>query len=1034
MSLGTDYIVRYLSDISGAVKGAKELETVNANMAKNVQDQYGQVTKIIGNLSPKIKEIPIRADGKDAIKTIQTVGQVVQTSNGTFLEMSKTLSTFNNKTVITSTSVKDVTNQFVKTNLEAAKGNKIFTNLTDNIKQLAGRAILTIPIWIALRGAIMGSFQAIGDGVKNLIAFDLALQKIRNNLSGTPEAVAASFKKIKDSITETSKATGISTEELAGAVKQFATLGFSANESLQGALGASKLSIALFGDASDTAGAFAKALNILIDRSKGAKSGADQMNEAFALTSQLEETNNFEIKGVTEALNKFAGTAAGVGLTMNETLQILAALGTAGRTGSEGATLLSTSFNTLLKNLPQLSKSLGIVVGAGESTFQTFTKILNKITELNQTPGGRNAAIEGISEIFGGARGIKIVQSLIAVKNILDANVAILPNYNALNEKVRRTLESESGQAKILGNNLKETGKAFVTAIIGSEDFTSSLIKLNKVVGQVGEGLKPLGSTVHAIFSNLGLIAGATFILNFSKIVTTEALLARILTAQAAFDIMGVKLAFIFSRGFLVGLKTIGKLAMGSLALGFTGASTGAVIAGMAKFLLSPVTIIATVVGKIAADALTENFINGIKSKNTKAQNAFNQLIGGLRGDLAIPDLTSLIEKMTLELKPGDLITAREIGVLRKRLKDQIETTPLDAKIQTNVAPIISFADQQTIAKQILEFKLNEIKLQDATNVQLLIAKQLYIDQLGIVEDNVEKSARGLALAAAMSEEAKHLNNMQKEGLIANQLNFLKLLGATNLELLQQQIAYEKIFNINQTTDDLLKNRLELSKAITEEEISLDNIQRKGLIDNQLEILRLQGATNLQLVQQRIELERMYGVDQNREEFLRNELELNQEITKEKLNQNKVSSDSVKLFQIAQKFGIQTATTVAGFISGKTPIAPFEKGGGLSDLMPILQEFFAAEVEQRQAQEFFFKGLGSTIPIPERRAIQEFQPTQLAQFKLPDINTQVGQINIDVKKVFKEEETAKQIMDAILEAIRNNPTIETAINEKIDAF
>ena len=53
MSLGTDYIVRYLSDISGAVKGAKELETVNANMAKKVQDQYGQATKVIGSIAPK---------------------------------------------------------------------------------------------------------------------------------------------------------------------------------------------------------------------------------------------------------------------------------------------------------------------------------------------------------------------------------------------------------------------------------------------------------------------------------------------------------------------------------------------------------------------------------------------------------------------------------------------------------------------------------------------------------------------------------------------------------------------------------------------------------------------------------------------------------------------------------------------------------------------------------------------------------------------------------------------------------------------
>ena len=758
MALGTDYIIRYLSDISGAVKGAKELETVNANMAKKVQDQYGQVTKVIGQLAPKIQEIPIRVDGADAIKTITRTGEVVQTANGSFLEMSKTMTTFQNKTVLTSSSVKDVTSQFVKTNLEAAKGNKVFTNLTDNIKQLAGRALLTIPIWIALRGAIMGSFQAIGDGVKNLIAFDLALQKIRNNLAGTPEEVAIAFKKIRASITEASKATGISTEELAGAVKQFATLGFSANESLQGALGASKLSIALFGDASDTAEAFAKALNILIDRSAGAKSSVDQMNEAFALTSQLEQTNNFEIKGVTEALNKFAGTAAGVGLTMNQTLQILAALGTAGRTGSEGATLLSTSFNTLLKNLPMVSKNLGIVVGAGESTFETFSKILNKITELNNTPGGKSAAIEAISDVFGGARGIKIVQSLVAVKTILDENVKMLPNYNALNEKVKRTLESESGQAKILGNNLKEAGKSFIIAIAGTEDFTSSLIKLNKAVVQVGEGLKPLGTLINVVFSNFGLIAGAAFLLRFNAAVTVSALFSRLIASTAAIEGIGVMVSWAFSRGLLVGFKFLGKLAIGSLLTGLAAIGAGgatAAVGAILAALFSPLAIGAALLGKLIPDIIIDNMRRGIDEKNKKIMEASDKMIDALRGNLAVPELQILIEKLTLEQKPGNKNQAVEIGALRKQLQKQMEATAIQAKVPVEVEPVVSFKDQQEISKLLLANAIDRLKEEGALNSQILIATKLKSQQLNIQEDTITKLGRQLDIEKAINEEKR---------------------------------------------------------------------------------------------------------------------------------------------------------------------------------------------------------------------------------------------------------------------------------------
>jgi len=766
--LGTNYIIKYLSDISGAVKGAKQIETINSQLGKNIQEKYGQAVKSIGQIPMSIKEMPIKVNGADAIKTITTVGEVVQTTNGSFLQMSKVTTKVGNQLGSTAVSVKNVTDQFVKGNLEAAKGNKVFTNLSDNVKQLAGRALLTIPIWIALRGAIMGVFSGISGGIQNLISFDLALQKIRNNMSGTPAEVDSAFKKIRASITEASKATGISTEELARAVKEFATLGFSANESLQGALGASKLSIALFGDAGETAGAFARALNIMIDRSQGAKSAIDQMNEAFALTSQLEETNNFEIKNVTEALDKFAGTAAGVGLTMNQTLAILAALGTAGRRGSEGATLLSTSFNQLLSNIPKISKSLGLVVGAGESTFTTFKKIIDKITELNNTPGGQSSAINAIGDIFGGARGIKIVQSLVAVKDILDKNIATLPSFTALSQKADRTMNSESGQAKILGNNLKEMAKSFITAMAGSEDFTAAIVKLNSVVKGISEGLKPLGSTIHAIFDNLGFIAGAAFLLKWRKIITVQAIASSILASQAAVEGAGLFLSYAFSRGFLTGFKFIGKFAIASIVAGFAGigaAGIGGVLAAVVAAIFSPIVIIAGILGKVTADAWTESFVKGIEAKNAQAQAVFGKVIDGLRGQLSIADLTVLIEKLTLEQKPGDQGMIRQIGALRSRLQKQVDQSKIVIEPVVEVQPLISFEEQQSVSKLLLANKIEELKLQGATNVQLAQAKILGTEQLKIKEDTITLLGNQLDLEKAIQEEKRLQNKLGSDSI-----------------------------------------------------------------------------------------------------------------------------------------------------------------------------------------------------------------------------------------------------------------------------
>jgi len=756
MGLGTDYIITYLANTKNAVQGANDLEKLNAKIASTIGKDYATATRIVGSDLQKISKTPITINGQQAIQSLQQIGTVAQTADGSFIQFTETQKLINGQLVKTTGSIKDVTNQFVKGNLEAEKGNKVFSNLADNVKQLAGRAILTIPIWIALRSAITGVFSGIQGGIKNLIDFDLSLQKIRNNLQGTPQEVDVAFKKIKNSITEASKATGISTEQLAGAVKQFATLGFSANESLQGALGATKLAVALFGDASDTAGAFARALNILIDRSDGARSAVDQMNEAFALTSQLEETNNFEIRNVTEALDKFAGTAAGVGLTMNQTLQILAALGTAGRQGSEGATLLSTSFNQLLSNLPKISQSLGLVVATGESTFDTFRKILDKVTELNNTPGGQNASIQAIADIFGGARGIKIVQSLVAVKDILDKNIATFPSFTALNQKAGRTLNTESGQARALGNDLKEMGKSFITAVLGTEDFTNALVKLRDVVQGTSSALNLTAETLSTFFGNL----------------------------------------------------------------------------------FSP--------NKMFAEA----FSKGLDKLDKKAQAQFAKLNDALRGQLAIPDLEVLIGKLEANVKPGNLNMERVIDTLKTQLQKQLtgDVVSVETEANVNVTPIISFEEQQSIAKLLLQNKLDELRLQGATNTQLAQAKILATDQLNIKEDTLTLLNQQLDLEKAIQEEKRLQNKLGSDSI--KLFNIAQQDGVEIARQIGDVLAGNKDFNIfarqggkalevfKREFEDLFKQQQALQFFTGERVTEAPNLRRGTSIAIQEEALR----------------------------------------------------------------------------------------------------------------------------------------------------------------------------------------------------
>lgn len=688
MGESTNFVLLYSGDFTAINNQLRNFDRVNKEIAKNFGQSFANNIKIVSQSLDSIKNRPfIDPDTKkESLKTVVQFSTVFKDAEGN-------VRTFTEQAIATDKGL-------IPLNNTMRDGGKASQSFGEAVFTLARRALLTIPIWIALRSSITSVFTTIRDGLKNIIAFDLALQKIRNNLQGTPSEVAASFNEIKKSITETARATGISTEELAGAVKEFTTLGFEANEALQGALGATRLSIALFGDAKQTAGAFAKALNILIDRSKGARNAVDQMNDAFALASQLEETNAFELKDATEALDKFSGTAAGVGLSLNQTLQVLAALGTAGRQGSEGATLLSTSFNTLLTNLPKIGRNLGIIVRAGDSTFDTFTRILDKITELNKTPGGQATAVSAIADIFGGARGIKIVQSLVAVDQTLRQNISTIPDFTKLLEKSNRAINTVSGQSRILANNTKELGKDFVNAIIGTDDFTDSLKELNVFVTNLSPRLRVVGNVLGAILAPIGAV-----------LQTLAGLLSLDFTT------------------FTNGIKNLGREVNNNF---------------------NPFNIAITSASREVKEF--ENQVIDSTSKITK----------GLRGGLGLIDLQQLVLdlKKGKLLIPKELNGARIIETLEKQLQDQFEGKSIKLAPQIEIEPLLGFKDIQDISKIVLQSQLDILKTQGASNLQLAQAENSWSKQLGIVREADIILKNQLDILKAQSEERRLQNKL----------------------------------------------------------------------------------------------------------------------------------------------------------------------------------------------------------------------------------------------------------------------------------
>lgn len=481
---------------------------INSKFA-NELGKVGNVTSFVGTTLERVSNAG------------SVTSKVFETTSGKFVKLTETTKNLPNGIRSVSRSI-DELNAVQKANLVTLeKGALNARTFGDNITTLAKRALLTIPIWLALRGAILGVFNVFTDGFKNLVAFDLALQKIKRNLSGTPEEIQRSMENIRTEITATSLALGVSTEKIAEAVKKFASLGFSVEESLAGAIGASKLSVVLFGDAGETADAFARSLNLLIDRSKGAGSATEQMNQFFAQTAELEKTNQFEIKEVNESLKNSAGTFKSLGVNGQQALSLLASLGTNLLEGARGGTLISSALQQMISNLDKVSSVLGISVNPQtESTIVIFDKIVTAIEALGKTD--LSAQTKAINEIFGGVKGAKTVRAIISDLERFKKNMQITGDINTFNKAVSDVTDTLSKQVDTFHNLNKEIGKAFITGLVGGQDFKESLKIINETLQANIKESKEWGQALSAVLRG-GIVAGLPILLDDIKKKTADA-------------------------------------------------------------------------------------------------------------------------------------------------------------------------------------------------------------------------------------------------------------------------------------------------------------------------------------------------------------------------------------------------------------------------------------------------------------------------------------------------------------------------------
>ena len=651
------------------------------------------------------------------VTSLNKANQSVRTVSTTFEDAGKkskvAFSTINGELVPATASLKEFGNQSAKADIDLGK--------------LISRAAITIPVWFALRAAVMGVIFGLRDGVKNVVTFDEALQKVKRNLTGTPEAITANFNIMKREITEFSKRTGTSVEEIAGAVKQFATIGFDFQTSLTGGLEATKLATLLFGDASDTANAFASALKILIKTGKDAPPVSQQISEAFALTSELAKDNKDDLGELTQALNKFAATGKTANLSIKETIALLLTLATAGRSGSQSGTLLSTTFNKLLTDLPKVSKQFGIEFDPKtDSGMLTLTKILDKAAELAKAPGGEIGVIEKLGDVFGGERGTKAVSSLLALNDVLKKNLGVTGDVTKFHSDFEKQLDTEYKQAQILTNGIKELEKSFITSLVGANNFKDALKSINVFVKELSPVLDRLAIGVRNSFDLKAILGGPIGQVAAQIITNIEATNRQ---AQSSFDKLTSGLRGELSRIELDQLLIDVKGGQVKLA---DNVNKDVVIKALEKALSSE---------EIKTKVDTEI---ALKTKLDKDNEAL--VIRSLENELA--ELKARLKAngatdIQLQLLDVDFLQS-------KALQDNEKIRDAQSKIR-----VATIEKERSITDQLVKAVEDGAKAEGASNLEAIVRRIELEKQLGIERKGMDLLSQQLELQKALTEETK---------------------------------------------------------------------------------------------------------------------------------------------------------------------------------------------------------------------------------------------------------------------------------------
>jgi len=352
-----------------------------------------------------LANIRLALEGKEQV--VSGLQQVQQSAQQ--LGKTKITTTFDKEGLATG---KQIEETFAKT----ATGAKKATPFIDQFGKAMARALIVAPVWMIMRGVIMGVFQNIQENIKFIIDLETAMTRIKIVGKGTAEE----YKTLQTSLVSLASAYGTTASEAADAAVIFAQQGRTVRETIEltrAAMLASKILGTDIKTAVDDMTAAIEGFQLGISDATSIVDKWINVERQFAVTS----------KDLAEATKVAGASAHQLGMTMSEFLgDVTAIVEVTRKSGAEAARGLSFIYARLLTS--------------GKETIEQIAKVPFYLDATGKATNVIGTQMRDVSDIIGDLAGkwdtltvaerLQIATSL-GSKRQMVALYALMQNYNA---------------------------------------------------------------------------------------------------------------------------------------------------------------------------------------------------------------------------------------------------------------------------------------------------------------------------------------------------------------------------------------------------------------------------------------------------------------------------------------------------------------------------------------------------------------------------------------------------------------------------